>query len=90
MEYYFYSKEKNLKGFINTKLYSSILKENLEQALKYRLEKYGVSEDNPVGFIYKCKAVTTVKQKENINGAYKSLPPLQITGYTSLKDIYTE
>ncbi len=90
MEYYFYSKEKNLKGLINTRYYRGVLKQTKEEAVKIREEKYGVSAENLMGFIYRCAAVTYVKEKENINCGYKSMPPLQIIGYTEIKDIYAE
>ncbi len=90
MAYYFYSGEIGLKGAVNYKRIKALLADTQEKAIKLAEAKYGVSRENPVGFIYSCRVMDINNAGRSINNAYKSDKPVVITGCEYLEDIYTE
>jgi len=90
MTYYFYSAEAGLKGMINYKRIKAMLADTQAKAVTAAEERYKVSRQNPVGFIYSCRVMDINNAGRSINNAYKSDKPVVITGCEYLENIYTE
>ena len=54
------------------------------------VRSYGISRENPVGFIYSCRKMNNIKTGENLNHGYKSETPVWITGCEYVADIYAD
>ncbi len=85
MIYYFYSEKKGLKGVLNQRLIKRELKMSKKRAVEYAVSKMGLDRENPTGFIYIAKPEL---QKENPDGGYKVLPPVQIIGCIPVREIF--
>ncbi|MBR5521318.1 MAG: hypothetical protein IKU54_04905 [Oscillospiraceae bacterium] len=90
MEYYFYSSEIGLRGAVNYKRIKASLADTKEKAVELAQRNNGVSQDNPVGFIYSCRVMDINRPGQSINNAYKSDLPVVITGCEYLENIYAE
>jgi len=86
MNYYFYSEKSGIKGLLNYKRMKIYLFDSRQQAVEYAVEKYSVTKENPVGYIYSCAAVG-MKQGENLNSGYKSDVPVQVTGCVPVENL---